>query len=103
MYHILYIRCTYWMTAPDPILSDLQQALEKAQAENVRLQRIIQLKDEELRLLNYRRFGPKSEKLSSAQSVLLLEEGSVSAGEVEQEAERPESEKQPRSAQSRRP
>lgn len=91
------------MVAPDLILSDLQQALAQAQAENARLQRIIQLKDEEIRFLNLRRFGPKSEKLSSAQSLLLLEEASVSAGEVEQEAERPEAEKQPRLLESRRP
>lgn len=91
------------MATPAPILSDLQQALEKAQAENARLQRIIQLKDEEIRLLNYRRFGPKSEKLSSAQSLLLLDEVSVSAGEVEQEADRPESEKQPALPEARKP
>ena len=91
------------MAAPDPILSDLQQALEQAQAENARLQRIIQLKDEEIRLLNFQRFGPKSEKLSSAQSLLLLDEVSVSADEVEQEAERPQTEKQPRLPESRPP
>ena len=55
------------MAAPTPILSDLQQALERAQVDNARLQKIIQLKDEQIRLLNFRLFGPKSEKLSSAQ------------------------------------
>jgi transposase len=91
------------MAAPDPILSDLQQALEKAQAENARLQKVIQLKDEQIRLLNFRLFGPKSEKLSSAQIPLLLQEISVSAGEVQQEAERPETEKQPRLPEARKP
>jgi transposase len=91
------------MTAPDPILSDLQQALQKAQAENARLQQIIQLKDEQIRLLNFRFFGPKSEKLSSAQIPLLWEEISLSTGEVEQEAERPEAQKQSPLAQSRQP
>ncbi|HTV40187.1 MAG TPA: transposase, partial [Candidatus Sulfotelmatobacter sp.] len=46
----------------------------------------IQLKDEHIRLLNFRFFGPKSEKLSPAQKQLLLAEVSLSAGEVDQEA-----------------
>ena len=91
------------MAAPDPILSDLQKALEAAQAENTRLQKIIQLKDEQIRLLNFRFFGPNSEKLSSAQIPLLVEEVSISAGEIEKEAERPETEKQPRLAETRQP
>jgi transposase len=91
------------MAAPDPILSDLQKALEAAQTENARLQKIIQLKDEQIRLLNFRFFGPKSEKLSSAQIPLLVEELSISAGEIEKEAERPETEKQPRLAETRQP
>jgi transposase len=91
------------MAAPDPILSDLQKALEAAQAENARLQKIIQLKDEQIRLLNFRFFGPKSEKLSSAQIPLLVEEVSISAAEIEKEAERPETEKQPRLAETRQP
>jgi transposase len=82
------------MAAPDLNPPDLRQALQLAQAENARLQRIIQLKDEQIRLLNFRLFGPKSEKLSSAQIPLLLQEISVSAGEVEQEAGRPDTEKQ---------
>ncbi len=85
--------------APDPgqVLADLQ-------AENHRLRRIIELKDEQIRLLNYRIFGPKSEKLSSAQIPLLLGELSLTTGEVEREAERPEPQKQnplPRAKQPR--
>jgi len=84
---------------PDPA-----QVLADLRAENLRLRRIIELKDEQIRLLNYRIFGPKSEKLSSAQIPLLLGELSLTTGEVEQEAERPEPQKQnplPRAKQPR--
>jgi transposase len=74
--------------------SALRQALELAQAENARLQKLIQLKNEQIRLLNFRLFGPKSDKLSSAQIPLLLDEISLGAGEVDTEADRPESQKQ---------
>ena len=82
------------MTAPDSTASDLRQALEQAQGEVARLRRIIALKDEQIRLLNFKIFGPKSEKLSLEQIQLLFQEVSVMAGEVEQEAERPEAQKQ---------
>jgi transposase len=91
------------MAAPDPILPDLGQALAQAQTEIARLQKVIQLKDEQIRLLNFRLFGPKSEKLSSTQIPLLLQELSVSTGEVEQEAERSETEKQVPPPESRKP
>src|SRR3982750_1357810 len=78
----------------DSLPKDTRQAVEGLQAENLRLAKIIQLKDEQIRLLNFRLFGPKSEKLSPAQTALLFQEASVSAGEVEQEASRPEPEKQ---------
>ena len=71
----------------------LRQVIEGLQAENTRLARLLQLKDEQIRLLNFRLFGPKSEKLSPAQTALLFEEASVSAGEVEQEASRPEAQR----------
>lgn len=70
------------------------QVIADLQAEVARLQRIIQLKDEQIRLLNFRLFGPKADKLSSAQMPLLLEEPSLSLGEVDQEAQRSEAEKQ---------
>lgn len=85
--------------APDPT-----QVLTDLQAENRRLLRLLQLKDEQIRLLNFRIFGPKSEKLSSAQVPLLLAEVSLTAGEVNQEAEQPEAKKQvplPRAKQPR--
>lgn len=81
------------------------QRLAHLEAEVARLQRIIQLKDEHIRLLNWRLFGPKADKLSSAQLPLLLEEVSLTAGEVDQEADRPEEQKQnllPRTQQPRR-
>jgi len=65
----------------------------RLQAEQVRLQQIIALKDEQIRLLNFRFFGPKSEKLSPAQMALLQAEISLTLEEVEQEAERPAAEK----------
>jgi len=90
------------MTAPDSTASDLRQALDRAQGEVGRLQRIIALKDEQIRLLNFRLFGPKGEKLSPEQIQLLFQEVSVMAGEVQQEAERSEAQKPvPQSSQPR--
>ena len=63
------------------------------QTEVVRLGKIIHLKDEQIKRLNFRLFGPKSEKLSSAQIPLLLAEISLTAGEVEREAELPPEQK----------
>lgn len=84
------------MTAPDPSFPDLRQALAQAEQENRRLQqaladkdRLLQFKDQQIRLLNFRLFGPKSEKLSPDQLQLLFQEISVTSGEVEQEADRP--------------
>ncbi|MHB1309698.1 MAG: transposase domain-containing protein [Limisphaerales bacterium] len=74
------------------------------EAEAARLQRIIQLKDEQIRLLNFRIFGPKTDQLSSAQMPLLLAEVSLTTGEVDQEAGRPEGQKHhplPRAQQPR--
>ena len=77
-------------SSPTP---DLALALTESQAQIARLERIIQLKDEQIRLLNIRFFGPKGEKLSSLQVQLLLGETSVMAGEVAQEAELPPAQK----------
>ena len=60
------------MIAADSSPSDLRQALERSTSEIARLLKIIQLKDEQIRLLNFKIFGPKSEKLSPAQIPLLL-------------------------------
>jgi transposase len=73
--------------------TDLARKVADLEAENRRLLRIIELKDEQLRLATLRRFGPKGEKLSSLQAVLLLEEPSVTTQEVAQEAELPQPQK----------
>jgi transposase len=73
--------------------TDLTRKVADLEAENRRLLRIIQLKDEQLRLAILRRFGPKGEKLSGLQAVLLLEEPSVTAQEVAGEAELPQPQK----------
>jgi transposase len=83
---------------------DLARNVADLEAENRRLLRIIELQKEEIRLINIRRFGPKGEKLSSLQGVLLLQEPSVSAQEVAQEAELPQEQKDqplPRAKQPR--
>lgn len=91
------------MTAPPSSSADLSQALAQAQSENARLLRLLQLKDEQIRLLNFKLFGPKSEKLSPDQIQLLFQEVSVMAGEVEQEAERAPARKPARPARARSP
>lgn len=84
------------MTLPPPYSnpSPVPQDLAAAQAEVARLTELVNSKDhlievqkEMIRLLNFKLYGPKSEKLSSDQTLLLLEEASVSAGEVQAEAE----------------
>jgi len=76
-------------TLPAPV----REFCQDLQRENVRLRRVIELKDEQIKLLNFRLFGPKQEKLSSAQLALLLAEVSVSAGEVQTEAQLPPAQK----------
>lgn len=63
------------------------------QAETLRLQTHLKLKDEQLRLLSLRVWGPKGEKLSEAQIQLLFKELAVAAPEVAQEAALPEAQK----------
>ena len=80
-----------------------RQIVVDLQAENARLARIIELKDEQIKLLNFRLFGPKSEKLSSAQMSLMLAEISLQAGEVDQEADRPQAQKDQPLPQAKQP
>jgi len=92
------------MLALDTLPTAARQVVQDLQSEVARLQRIIQLKDEQIKLLNLQRFGPKSEKLSQAQMPLLLEEISLCLGEVDTEAEQPEPQKSnplPRAKQPR--
>jgi transposase len=84
--------------------ADAAPLLAELRAENARLLRVIQLKDEQIRLLNFRLFGPKGEKLSTAQIPLLLGEASLTSGEVEREAQLPPAQKEnplPRAKQPR--
>ena len=81
------------MVALETLSAPARQIVVDLQSEVFRLARLIELKDEQIKLLNFRLFGPKSEKLSSAQIPLLLAEISLTAGEVEKEAELPQAQK----------
>src|SRR5258708_39842224 len=74
----------------DTLSAPARRVVEDLQSEVARLARIIELKDEQIKRLNFRLLGPKSEKLSSAQIPLLLADVSLRAGEVEKEAELPQ-------------
>jgi len=89
------------MISLDSLPTLARQAFQDLQAENARQAKVIedkdkllQLQDEKIRLLNLRLWGPKGEKLSPAQTPLLLDEASVTAAEVQQEADRPVAEKE---------
>jgi transposase len=56
-------------------------------AEVARLQQIIGLQNQKIRLLNLKLWGPKGEKLSPEQTALLFDEAGVTTAEVQQEAE----------------
>ena len=78
-----------------------RESVEKVQAENLllqsevaRLKHDLQLREEIIKLLNLRLWGPKSEKLSPDQLALLPLELVTTAQEVEQETQRPEAQKQ---------
>ena len=71
----------------------LESEVARLRDEGLRQQQIIQLQDEQIRLFNFKLFGPKSEQLSPDQMQLLQTEISLSQGEVEQEAQRPAAEK----------
>jgi transposase len=70
-----------------------REAFLALQAEVSRLQVVLKLKDEQIRLLNIQRWGPKADKLSEAQLALLPQELIVEAGEVVGEAAQPEEKK----------
>lgn len=91
------------MELPEPVSDKVRQAFESVLAENARLARLLELSREEIKLLNARIFGPKSEKLSPEQIPLLLEEASLTAGEVEREAELPAEQKADPLPKARRP
>ena len=99
------------MISLDSLPTEARQAFQGLQAENARLaglpseiarleqviadqSKLLQIQDEKIRLLNLRLWGPKGEKLSPAQTALLLDEASVTTAEVQQEARRPQPEKE---------
>lgn len=82
------------MIALETLPEAARQAVQDLQAENARLQRIVALQEEKIRWFNLKLWGPKGEKLSPAQSLMLLDEASVSAQEVEQEASLPPTQKE---------
>ena len=103
-----YISYTHYMISLDSLPTQARQAFQSLQAENARLvpeiarlekalqdkDKLLQIQDEKIRLLNLRLWGPKGEKLSPAQTALLLDEASVTTAEVQQEAQRPPPEKE---------
>ena len=72
---------------------DFKQAFLAMEAEVSRLQMVLNLKDEQIRFLNLRLWGPKADKLSQNQLALLPLELIVSTPEVEREADLPEKDK----------
>ena len=65
----------------------VRQVVKDLQAQVALQDFIIKHQKEEIRLLTIRLFGQKGEKLSPEQTQLLLEEASVSSGEVAKEAD----------------
>jgi transposase len=88
---------------PNATPEQMFKAYLEVKAENLRLQTIIQLQKEEIRLLNIQKWGPKADKLSEGQLALLPLEVAVTTAEVEREAALPESEKQLPKAKKPRP
>jgi transposase len=84
---------------PEPVrqlVQDLQDRVDRLAglpAEILRLQQIIQLQDQKIRLLNLKLWGPKGETISPAQTALLFEEASVSSSEIQSEAQLPPAQK----------
>ncbi|HEX9047729.1 MAG TPA: IS66 family transposase [Verrucomicrobiae bacterium] len=80
--------------------ANVRQAFIGLESENARLrdeslrqQQIIRLQAEQIRLFNFKLYGPKSEQLSPDQMQLLQAEISLTQGEVDQEAQRPAAQK----------
>ena len=105
------------MITLDTLPAEVREAFAALQTANARLEntvllknkalqdkdQIIQIQDEKIRLLNFQLWGPKGEKLSPAQTALLFEEASVTAAEVQQEAQRPDAEKARPLPQAKKP
>lgn len=72
--------------AARPLVQAELERLEKVIAQKDQL---LKLHEEKIRWFNLKLWGPKGEKLSPEQTLMLLEEASVTAPEVEQEAAQP--------------
>lgn len=82
---------------------EAREVVRDLRAERARLERIIELQQEEIRRLNLKLWGPKGEKLSPQQSAWLFDEASVTVAEVQREAGRPPAEKTNPLPQARAP
>ena len=72
---------------------EFRQAFGAMEAEISRLNIVVKLQDEHIRLLNLRMWGPKADKLSENQLALLPQELIVATSEIEREAEVPPQDK----------
>jgi transposase len=91
------------MVDPNATSEQLRKAYAELQAEVARLELVIELQREEIRLLHLAKWGPKADKLSEQQLALLPSEILVTEAEVEREAALPEAEKQLPKAKKPRP
>ena len=82
---------------------EIRQAFLNLQAENVRLQMLLKLREEQLQLRDIRQWGPKADKISENQLSLLLKELIVTAPEVDREAEVSDKQKQVESVPKAKP
>jgi transposase len=85
----------------DTLPPSVRQAFEGLQDEVARQaqalrskDQIIELQNQKIRLLNLKLWGPKGESISPAQTGLLFEEASVTAAEIQTEAEQPPAQKE---------
>lgn len=94
------------MISLESLPAEARQVVTDLHAENARLTHLLYLREEQIRLLNIRIWGPKADKLSPDQLQLLPRELIVSSPEVAREADRPEKEKnlaQAKAARSNHP
>ena len=82
---------------------EVRKAFLDLQAENGRLQFLLKLREEQLKMRDIRQWGPKADKLSENQLALLPQELIVAAPEVEREAEVTEKQKQVESVPKAKP
>ena len=81
------------MIALETLPDEVRQYILDQQATVAQLTQLLKLKEEEIKLLNFRLFGAKSEKLSQAQMDFLFAEPGLTAEEVQKEADLPDAQK----------